>query len=463
MYKDYEGNQKKTMKVYVREEHEMKKRFVNQVFATTILLALLLAACGGPVATPSSTDETTKEAVTLDLWWLGTTDYDIATVNLLIDAYTKTNPHITVKANFISWDDFSNAMPSALSAGNPPSLAFGDPTAPNTPNFVKAGQLVDLTDLAAERGWEARLSPGVMDFYSPLYGDRTYAIPLFLAVRGFFYNKTIMGEIGGEIPQTVDEIEALFDKAKAAGYTPVLMGNADKYGSDVLWQNLLFQYLGATGKMEDFKSGTFLHKKGVPWGGEEMRQAMTRFLSWRDKGYINPDFASLILEDTHTMFAQGKAFGVVMGANEVARILEAEPDFEVGFFNFPPLKAGTPAYAISDPGAVLILPKDGKHRDEAIAFIDFLLTKEAGIIIANQGFVPAHRIDLADITVQDAYLKEVMAAATNQVPMGWLNYIAPFEFADRQGSELQKLLANEITLDAYLKLLQESYDFEVSQ
>lgn len=442
----------------------MKKTFIHRLLAATILLAVMLSACSAPTAQPiAEPTAPPKEAVTLELWWLGTTDYDTATVNLLLEAFTKANPNVKVNPTFMNWDNFTNTMPAALSAGNPPDLAFGDPTAPNTPNYVKAGQLVDLTELATERGWEARLSPGVMNFYSPLYGDRTYAIPLILAQRGFFYNKTILSEIKAEIPKTVDELEAVFDKVKAAGYTPVLMGNADKYGSDVLWQSLFFQYLGAAGKMQEFKNGTFLRQPGVPWGGEEMRQAMTRFLSWRDKGYVNSDYASLILEDTHTLFAQGKSFGVVMGANEVARIIEAKPDFEVGFFNFPSLAAGTPAYAISDPGAVLILPKDGKHRDEAIALIDFLLTKEAGIILANQGFVPAHKIDLAEADVKEPYLREVMAAASGQVPMGWLNYIAPFEFADRQGSELQKLLANETTLEDYLKLLQQTYDAEVTK
>jgi raffinose/stachyose/melibiose transport system substrate-binding protein len=455
----------------------MRKNLVYQVLVWTVLLALLLSACSAaptsapaatrPPAAPAATQAppataAPKEPIVFKLWWLGTTDYDIATVGLLLDAFTKTNPNVKIDTTFMSWDDFTNAMPAALSAGNPPDLAFGDPTAPNTPNYVKAGQLVDLTDIARQRGWEARLSPGVMNFYSPLYGDRTYAIPLMSALRGFFYNKTIMQEIGGEVPQTVDELEALFDKAKAAGYTPVLMGNADKYGSDVLWQSLFFQYLGAAGKMEEFKAGTFLRKPGVPWGGEEMRQAMTRFLSWRDKGYINPDFASLVTEDTHTLFGQGKSFGAVLGVNEVGRILEAKPDFEVGFFNFPPLGAKTPAYAISDPGAVLILPKDGKHRDVAIALIDFLLSEKAGVILANQGFVPAHKINMAGVNIKDAYLKEAMAAASAQVPMGWLNYIAPFEFADRQGSELQKLLANDTTLDKYLRFLQETYDKEVS-
>jgi raffinose/stachyose/melibiose transport system substrate-binding protein len=382
---------------------------------------------------------------------------------MLIEAYQASHPNVTINPTYMSWNDFTNAMPAALLAGNPPDLAFGDPTSPNTPEYVAAGQLVDLTDLAAERGWTERMPDSVMNFYSPLYGDRTYAIPLVLALRGFFYNKTIMEEIGGEIPQTVDELEALFDKPQAAGYTPVLMGNADKYGSDVLWQSLFFQYLGAAGEMEDFQVGTFLRESGVPWGGESMRQAMTRFLSWRDKGYINSDFASLVTEDTHTLFAQGKSFGVVLGINEVGRVLEAKPDFEVGFFNFPALDAKTPAYAISDPGAVLILPKDSPHPDEAIDLIDFLMSEEAGIILANQGFIPAVTIDLSKVTTPAPYFTEVLAASANQVPMGWLNYIAPFEFADRQGSELQKLLADEITLDDYLKLLQETYDAEVSK
>jgi ABC-type glycerol-3-phosphate transport system substrate-binding protein len=433
---------------------------------TTVVPATEPPAAEPPTAEPPTAEPPTAEPaepVTMELWWLGTTDYDIATVQMLIDAYQGSHPNVTINPTYMSWNDFTNAMPAALLAGNPPDLAFGDPTSPNTPEYVAAGQLVDLTDLAVERGWTERMPDSVMNFYSPLYGDRTYAIPLILALRGFFYNKTIMEEIDGEIPQTVDELEALFEKAKAAGYTPVLMGNADKYGSDVLWQSLFFQYLGAAGEMDAFQAGTFLREPGVPWGGESMRQAMTRFLEWRDNEYFNSDYASLILEDTHTLFAQGNSFGVVMGANEVARIIEAEPEFEVGFFNFPSLDPSVPAYSISDPGAVLILPKDSPHPDEAVELIDFLVSEEAGIILANQGFVPAVTIDLSKVTDPAQYFIDVLNASSSQVPMGWLNYIAPFEFADRQGSELQKLLADDTTLDDYLVFLQTTYDAEVSK
>jgi raffinose/stachyose/melibiose transport system substrate-binding protein len=419
-----------------------------------------------PTAEPPTAEPPTAkpaEPVKLELWWIGTADIDINMVKMLTDAYTASHPNVTINTTHINWNDYTNAMPAALLAGNPPDLAFGDPTSPNTPEYVAAGQLIDLTDLAAERGWTERMPPSVMNFYSPLYGDRTYGIPVVLALRGVFYNKTIMQEIGGEIPQTLDELEALFEKAKAAGYTPVVMGNADKYGSDVLWQNLFFQYLGAAGEMEDFQKGTFLREPGVPWGGESMRQAMTRFLSWRDKGYINPDFASLVTEDTHSVFGRGEALAVVMGINEMGNVVATNPEFEIGYFNFPPLDPSVPAYAITDAGNVLILPKDSPHPEEAIELIDFLLSEQAGIVIANQGYVPAVTIDLSKVTDPAPHFTEVLATSANQVPMGWLNYIAPFEFADRQGSELQKLLADEITLDEYLSFLQETYDAEVTK
>ena len=36
--------------------------------------------------------------------------------------------------------------------------------------------------------------------------------------------------------------------------------------------------------------------------------------------------------------------------------------------------------------------------------------------------------------------------------------MAPYEFPDRQGSEMQKLLAGGTTLDAYMPFLQKTFD-----
>ena len=436
-------------------------------------LTLVLGACAGSAATtapsaapsaapttaasvaPSVAPSVAAEPVTLDVWWLGTGEGQTKAAEAAMAAYEKAHPNVTIDLTFYSYADFSNAMPAALAAGNPPDFTFGDPTAPNAPNYVKAGQLVELSDIVAERGWADRLQPGVIEFYNPLYGDGTYGVPLASALRGIFYNKKIMEEVGGTVPTTMDEFDALLAKVKAAGYTPLAMGNLDKYGADYYWLNLALAYL-AQGDWQSFTKGTMTQQSGVPWGGDAVRQAMAKLLEWRDKGYFNEDYASINSDDPNPDFLAGKAFAVSNGANMNASLVGT--DFDIGFMNWPVVAAGAPNLVISDPGQILMLPKDSKHPEEALDVMDFLLTPEVGKIMAEAGLIPLHKLDLATVTLPQPFITDELTAATTQTPVGWLNYMAPFEFPDRQGSELQKLLAGDTTLDEYMPFLQKTYD-----
>ena len=347
-----------------------------------IILTVAVAACSGqaspsPSAAPSVTAApaaseaaATPSAVptlapaTVSFAWIAY-EQDNSTVEAAVKAFEDANPGVDVEMSYYSYEDYSKAIPAALAAGNPPDLAFGDPTAPNTPNFVKAGQLDPLQPLIDKYGWEDRLQPGVITFYNPLYGGETYGIPLFAAQRGIFYNKDILEKVGGTVPTTLDELEALLAKVKAAGYTPLFMGSADKYGVDYYWLGLALDYLSA-GDWKAFTEGTMTWKPGTPWGGEEVRKGTERLLKWRDAGYFNDDYAALPADDLSKGFVDGTIFAVANGTNLNASIKAANPAFEVGFMNWPALDASSTEHLyISDPGQILILPKDSKHKDHA--------------------------------------------------------------------------------------------------
>jgi raffinose/stachyose/melibiose transport system substrate-binding protein len=455
----------------------LSNRIARRLSAVTIVFALIVGACSGAPAasdTPASqapsaaapstapseaaapSPSVSTEPVTLSVWWLASGDGPTGAAEEAMDGYMAAHPNVTIDLSFYSYQDFSNAMPAALAAGNPPDFVYGDPTAPNAPNFVKAGQLVQLDDIVAERGWTDRLQEGVITFYNPLYGDGTYGIPLAAALRGIFYNKAILEQVGGTIPTTLQEFDDLLAKVKAAGITPLAMGNADKYGADYYWLNLMLAYL-APGDWESFTKGTMRQEVGIPWGGEAVKQAMTKLLEWRDKGYFNEDYPSINSDDPNADFIAGKIFALSNGANMNAAFAESGGD-DIGFMNWPVLNAGAPHLVISDPGQILMLPKDSKHPEESLAVMDYLLTPEVGTILAKHGLIPLHKLDLSAVTLPQPFVKDELAAASEQTPVGWLNYMAPFEFPDRQGSELQKLLADETTLDAYMPFLQKTYD-----
>jgi raffinose/stachyose/melibiose transport system substrate-binding protein len=439
------------------------------------ILTVAVAACSGqaspsPSAAPSVTAapaaseavaspsaKPTLEPATVSFAWIAY-EQDNSTVEAAVKAFEDANPGVDVEMSYYSYEDYSKAIPAALAAGNPPDLAFGDPTAPNTPNFVKAGQLDPLQPLIDKYGWEDRLQPGVITFYNPLYGGETYGIPLFAAQRGIFYNKDILEKVGGTVPTTLDELEALLGKVKTAGYTPLFMGSADKYGVDYYWLGLALDYL-STGDWKAFTEGTMTWKTGTPWGGEEVRKGTERLLKWRDAGYFNEDYAALPADDLSKGFVDGTIFAVANGTNLNASIKAANPAFEVGFMNWPALDASTTEHLyISDPGQILILPKDSKHKDHAIALMDWMLSPEVGLLFANEGRIPLHKIDFSQVTGQPAFVAEQLEVAKNQTPVGWLNYMAPYEFPDRQGSEMQKLLADQTTIDKFTPFLQKTFD-----
>ncbi len=448
----------------------MKVQRFTRVIVFGIVAGLLLSACvpapppaapAAPTAAPADTPApppAAAEKTTVTCWWGGGIDPGtVAAVNQAMDLYMKDHPNIQVEMTFYNYEDYSNAMPAALAAGNPPDFSFGDPTAPNIPNYVAAGQLVELTEIIKERGWEEKLQSGVITFYDPLYGDKTYGIPLAMALRGIFYNKKILEEVGAGVPQTLPEFEALLEQVKAKGYTPLGMGNADKYGADYYWESLMLLYL-ANEDWQAFKRGTMTWQPGVPWGGEAVRQAMTKFMEWVDKGYFNSDYASITSDDVHAQFAQGKMFAYAQGVNDNANLLADNLDFEVGFMNWPRVYPDKPLLTMSDPWWLLILPKDSRHPEEALAIMDWLLSPEVGKIFAEQGLFVLHKINLDDVKVPIPWMDDQLAAITDQTMMGWINYMPPYEFPDRQGSELQKLLAGETDLDQYMKFMQETYD-----
>ena len=412
-------------------------------------------AAASPAALPS------LEPATVSFWWVQY-EQDTSVIEAAVKKFEDANPGVKVEMSYYSYEDYSKAMPAALAAGNPPDLAFGDPTAPNTPNFVKAGQLDPLGPLVEKYGWADRLQPGVITFYNPLYGGDTYGIPLFAAERGIFYNKDILAKVGGTVPTTLDELEALLAKVKAAGYTPLFMGSADKYGVDYYWLGLALDYL-STGDWKAFTEGTMTWKPGTPWGGEDVRKGTERLLKWKDAGYFNDDYAALPADDLSKGFVAGKIFAIANGTNLNASIKAANPAFEVGFMNWPALDASSTEHLyISDPGQILILPKDSKHKDHAVALMDWLLSPEVGMMFANEGRIPLHKIDFSQVTGQPAFVAEQLAVAKDQTPVGWLNYMAPYEFPDREGSEMQKLLGGQTNLDAFMPFLQKTFDEAVA-
>jgi ABC-type glycerol-3-phosphate transport system substrate-binding protein len=454
------------------------------VTALALLVTLVLAACAGgqapspttaPAATsalapttapqptavpptavpPTAAAQPTAASVTLDLWWVTSSPEYSKQLRAIFDMYEKATGN-KVNSTFYSYNDMVAAGGPALESKNPPDIMFTDPSPPVIPNYIKAGYLVDLTQTAADKKWADRLAPGMLTFYGPIHDNKVYGAPISPAVRGFFYNKSIMKEIGGTEPKTFDELLALADKGKKAGYIPLGLGNKTSWSSEYYWLNPTY-LRWANGDWQKIIADNMTCKPGVPWNGEDVKKSLADLVAWEKAGYFNPGYQGIGETDVHLEFSKGKMLMYFYNAASQNVALKADnPNFEVGFFNFPPIYPDKPLLSMSDPGNLMVIPKDAKHKDAALAFIDWMLSPDVGQALAAAGIIPAHKADYSKVKLPVPWMQAELDNLAKQTPVGWQNWQVP-GFGDVTGPEVQKLLAGESTVDQVLTVFDQKY------
>ncbi|HZQ09418.1 MAG TPA: ABC transporter substrate-binding protein [Anaerolineae bacterium] len=395
-------------------------------------------------------------ATTLQVWWVTSSPEYSKALRAIFDQYEQAHPGIKINSTFYSYNDMVAAGAPALQSGNPPDIMFTDPSPPVIPNYIKAGYLVDLTDIAAQKKWADRLAPGMLTFYGPIHDNKIYGAPISPAVRGFFYNKDIMKAIGGSEPKTFDELLALADKAKAAGYIPFGLGNNTSWSSEYYWLNPTY-LRWANEDWQKIVADNMTCKPGVPWGGEDVRQSLTDLVKWEKAGYFNPGYQGIGETDVHLEFAKGKMLMYFYNAASQNVALKADnPPFEIGFFNFPPIYPDKPLLSMSDPGNLMVIPKDAKNQAQALDFMDWMLSPEVEQTLAADGIIPAHKADYSKVNLPVPWMQAELDQLSKQTAISWQNWLVP-GFGDVTGPEVQSLLAGEKSVDDVLKVFEAKY------
>src|SRR5688572_18887525 len=137
----------------------------------------------------------------------------------LSEEFTKQFPNVTFE---IKEDQFQNLMensPRVLAGDNAPDLI----RLPSISDLVVDGLLMNMDGYFTEFGWDKfpasqLVQLRVNDTGRPRGEGSLYAMGLNYSLTGVFYNKTLAEQVGmTAAPQTLEELDALLEKAKAAG------------------------------------------------------------------------------------------------------------------------------------------------------------------------------------------------------------------------------------------------------
>lgn len=398
-------------------------------FILLLLLAMLLAACGGTADEPETTDTTdtavdttdTEEATDEEMteeemaqmvevfsWWTG--GGEAAGLEAMIGVFAEKYPDIAFQNAAVAGGAGTNAravLATRLQAGDAPDSWQGHAGQELIGTYVAADQLEPVNFLFEENGWLDVMPETLIPLISQ--DGNIYSVPVNIhRANVLWYNPTVLSENGVDVPTSLDEWFAAMDALQAAGMdAPLAMG--EQWTAMHLFETVMLASLGPDG-YEALWDGS------GDWGSAEVTAALEDYA--KVLTYVNSDASALTWQDASQLVVNGDAAFNVMGdwAEGYFREIGFEPNTGYGWAPVPGTNGNF--QFLSDS---FVLPKGAPHRDAAIAWLTV-----AGSIEGQDAFNPVKgsipaRSD-ADRSLYGEYLLSAMDDWANDRVVGSLTH-----------------------------------------
>jgi raffinose/stachyose/melibiose transport system substrate-binding protein len=339
--------------------------------ATVALAAITLPASAG--------------TLTIESW---RTDDKALWDEVLLPAFTKAHPGITVKFAPTSPPEYNSVLSARLAAGSAGDLITCRPFDISLDLFKRSR----LDKLDGEPGL-ANFPDSAKVAWQTDDGKATYCMPMASVIHGFFYNKKIFADLGLKPPVTEAEFFAALDKIKAAGkVAPLALGTADQWETN----QIVFTGIGPNyWKGEEGRRGLIEGKKKFTDPEfVDVWATMARWTPYLPKGYQAQTYG-----DSQNLFASGRAAIVPTGSWDIA-FYQKEPSLEFAAFPPPVRNAGDGCYLSYHTDIGMGINSASKNKADAKVFLNWLASKEFAELYTNKatGFftLSKHAVDVKD-------------------------------------------------------------------
>ena len=235
--------------------------------------------------------ELTTEPLNILVWGTATEEPSKSQYEGAIARFMEDYPNITIELVNQQNDNYKQQLVVAMSSGQCPDMYQhwgGGPMA----EYYESGFVNDITEMYNTYDHPAFIEASIAQ---STYEDKILAIP-FGGLSGcdIFYNKTIFEEVGVEVPETIDELEAVCDKLLEAGYTPFSLANSPGWTGSMYFMYLVARHSGndefdaAYTQEGSFTSDAFIY------AGEKIQE-------WVEKGYFPEGVNSLSPDDSQDL------------------------------------------------------------------------------------------------------------------------------------------------------------------
>lgn len=442
-----------------------KKRFAATAAASSAVLALALAGCGGsggnqktdnPSSGEASTGESSDEALSGELRVLcyDCTDPDNA-FQMAADEMRAEHPDLNVTVESTSFQQLTTNAQLLFQSSDAPDVALFNQGTATVGNLAATGVLTDITEAASRYGWDKDLpsSLQVISKYDPTNGlmsndGQWYGLGVQGEYAGLtYFNLDMFEEYGLAVPNTFEELEEVMQAFLDDGVQPLATEGAETATQHIWYQLALSKVQG-----RDWVNEYQLYEGDVDWEGPEIDYAFAKFDDWVKKGFIPASAAGLNAEEMVTGFIAGQYPIMISGSWWFGRLLKDAP-FE---WTVELMPGNT--YSLGATGKLWVVPESAKNKEAAYAFLDLLLRNPVvqGEIARTGGLAfnpPEGAIDDPQVEQFQTVFNELLADDGISLYPDWPSA----GMFDQLNSSLQGLINQNISTDEARDQIRDEY------
>ncbi|MGC1375886.1 MAG: extracellular solute-binding protein [Anaerolineales bacterium] len=420
-------------------------RKIFTLLSLVLMTVLALSACGPtptpvtPVAPPT---DVPVQKVTIEWWHISTVDPGKTLWQTMANEYMAAHPNVTINITILENQAFKTKLATVMQGGTPPDI-FQGWGGGGMNDQIAAGMLQDITPaLDADGGaWRNSFAPGALAVYA--LNGKNYGVPWDMGEVAWWYNKDLFVKAGiASVPTTWTDLLADVKTIKAAGITPISLGEKDSWTGMHVWSYLATRICGQA------KFLAAANRSGGSFTDPCFVEAGTQLKALIDLQPFQDGFLGQTHDEMQGYFGNGKAAMELSGqwapGSEAGQAADKKGVANLGLFNFPSVAGGAGDVTdVMGGGNGFAIGKNAPP--EAIDFVKYLTAPEQQKrVAASGGGIPVVKGGEAGLTDPNMVLVQKSFAAAKYYQLYYDQYMPP-AMGDILNNAVAKLYAGTST------------------
>ena len=294
----------------------------------------------------------------------------IKAMDLIIEAYEKQHPNVEITQTSVP--DAKTVLLTRIASNDMPDIVSFS-TSATYDQLYDDGLLTDITD----QDFLSNVNPTALDMVK--YNNNVYRLPMALSSWGIYVNKDIFDQNKIELPTTYEELLSACETLQTAGITPFINEDKETYMIGQRMERMV-------GIINNDSDSEF---RKIASGEMDVKDSTTLRTYARAildmKKYGAPDSLGVDHQAAIADFVNGKGAMYVFVTSGLVSMKSSNPDMNIVMIPYPDPTGNNKKVPISIDTSFSIFTTC-KHPEEALDFLRFLSTTEAGQIYAdNEG------------------------------------------------------------------------------